>query len=132
MPSDTLAAAEKPNAGTDKDVGFSRQVCRSFGPVMRVARGLWRSKVPDELAAITGRSRRTCERWLTGDVDPDGEATFALLLSAKGPNFYAAKITELPLARQKALWAELHRASKRHLLLIERGETDAKLAALTD
>lgn len=110
----TLAMATgNANAGTDEFVGKSRRVRRSFDAVMRKARSLHQNKVAAELAAITGKSVRTAERWLSGELTPDGESTLALFLSDMGPEFLATAAARLTPARQESFWREMGKAQKR-------------------
>lgn len=107
------AISQNANAATDMRVGGFRHPCRCFVPVMRAARSLWRNKVAEEIAAISGRSVRTAERWLSGEVTPDGEATLALAFSEVGPLLIEAGVAALPPERQEAFWEEIARAAKR-------------------
>ena len=125
MRSGSLAAAEKANLGTDEHVGISRQSCRPFVPIMRIARQLWRSKVPEQFAAITGKATRSCERWLAGHVDPDGPSTLMMMTSE--PAFLEATVDQLSPQEQRRFWAEIERRAKRQLLRIKRAELDEKI-----
>ncbi|MGE4075957.1 MAG: hypothetical protein AB7F22_10425 [Reyranella sp.] len=82
--------------------------------------------MPEQLAAITGHSTRSCERWLAGHVDPDGPATLSLMLSPHGPTFIEAKVGELSLKQQTAFWEEMKRAARRHELRLRRAKIDAE------
>lgn len=128
MTAASYADIGKSNLGTDRFVGRNRQVCRHFDPVMRAARGMWRSKVAAELAVITGKSVRTCERWLAGEVTPDGESTLALTFSSIGPKLIAAGVSQLPPARQAAFWREMAKAARRAELIAQRAEIERELA----
>jgi hypothetical protein len=109
--------------GTDARVGL-------FGLIMRRMRRSRTSKVALELSQITGRSVRTAERWLSGELTPDGDATLALFLSDMGPAFLEDVTEQLPPSRREAFWREMGAAWKRADLRQRQESLAREIAAL--
>lgn len=136
----SAAAAGNANFGTDVHVGkndvrvgrFPGTDARVglFGIIMRRMRRSRTSKVALELSQITGRSVRTAERWLSGELTPDGDSTLALFLSDMGPSFLEEITEQLPPARREAFWREMGAAYKRADLRQRQESLARELAAL--
>lgn len=109
--------------GTDANVGL-------FGIIMRRMRRSRPSKVALELSQITGRSVRTAERWLSGELTPDGDATLALFLSDYSAEIFEDLVAQLTPARQEALWREMGAAFKRADLRQRQEALAREIAAL--
>lgn len=115
---------------SDRRARRSSDVCVGrFAAIMRRARRLRQNKVAYELAAITGRSVRTAERWLSGELTPDGDATLALFLSDMGPAFLETKVAELSPERQEAFWREMGKAYERAELRRAQADLDRRKEA---
>jgi hypothetical protein len=70
--------------------------------VMRVARGLFETKLVAQLVAITDASESTVKRWLRGDQEMSFEHFRALLHSENGLEFLSAAMADSP-----SLWWRL-------------------------
>jgi hypothetical protein len=80
------------NNSTDMDVGISRHAGRQISAVMRVARSLWPTKLPQEIQARTGISQRHAERLVAERAGVSGDVLAGLLRSEEGLHFLTAII----------------------------------------
>jgi len=109
-----------------KDAGKSRQACRWFAPVLAELKLIFPKKLVAELVLITNRHPRVCEKWVSGQVVPDGEAMAALQNSKVGDRVFLALTKGCAEPWRKKLNRQIEISQLRDM----QRETAARLAAL--
>lgn len=100
--------------------------CGWFSPIAKELQKIFPRGCTAEVAHRAGRSISVVERWLSGKVDPDGEALARLLCSDIGDRVHDALIASV-----RAPWADSVRAVREIARLRQQqADTARRLAAL--
>jgi hypothetical protein len=116
---------------TEQVIGVSRSDHRWFLPVLAEIKLIFPRKLAAELAAISNRSERICQVWISRRGAPDGEALAALINSRLGDRVLLALTGACPHQWRRKLNRQIEisrlrdqqRETQLRLEALERGET---------